>query len=61
MKIVALDTGLFPDRETMEAAVGKLEADHEVRHIAVPAQNQDEQSWDRVLAEILASDLVVAV
>ena len=59
MKIVALETGLFPDRDTVEAAIGKLEAEHEIERIDASDRTMTDADWDRALAQILRADLVV--
>lgn len=58
MKILALTTGLFPDRDTVEAALTALAASHEVTRGEVSAATNAAQ-WDRVVAEILRADVVV--
>jgi hypothetical protein len=58
MRLLVLDFGLFPDRETVATAVARLAEGHEVRR-ATPAGNADDLEWDRVLAEIRAADLVL--
>ena len=59
MKIVTLDTGLFPDGETVEAALGQLESGHDVRRLDVPADATDDAGWDKVLADLLAADMII--
>jgi len=61
MRIVVLDTDLFPDRKTVEAAFRVLEADHEVRHIDATNRELDDRDWDRILAEILDATRVIAI
>lgn len=62
MRILALDSGLFPDRETVEAALAELAAGHQVSRLDLTASATDatdEAAWDRALAEILRADLIV--
>ncbi len=59
MRILALDSGLFPDRETVEAALTELAAGHQVSRLDLTASATDEAAWDRALAEILRADLIV--
>lgn len=59
MKILALDSGLFPDRETLEAALAELAGAHEVSRLDLAGGDMDEAGWDRALAEILRADLIV--
>ena len=59
MKILALDSGLFPDRETVEAALAALAAGHQVSRLDLATGDMDDADWDRALAEILRADLIV--
>ncbi len=59
MKILALNSGLFPDRETVEAALAELAAGHQVSHLDLATGDMDDADWDRALAEILRADLIV--
>jgi hypothetical protein len=56
-----LDVGVFPDRETVKAAVTQLAAGNEVRHRSAPAAEDGDSEWNQVLAEVLAADLVVTL
>lgn len=60
MRLLVLDMGLFPDRETMEAAVRRLNAGNDVCRMAPAAEASDDE-WDGVLAEIRAADLVLTL
>ncbi len=59
MKILALDSGLFPDRETVEAALAELAAGNDLSRLDLAAGDMDEADWDRTLAQILRVDLIV--
>ncbi len=59
MKILALDSGLFPDRETVAAALTELAAGHEVSRLDLTSSAMIEADWDRALTEILRADLIV--
>ncbi len=63
MRIVVLETDLFPDRRTMDEALAYLErapAGHRLsRHDLRQALSEDE--WDAVLDAVLAGDVVVTV
>lgn len=58
MRVLVLDVNLFPDRATMSAAIAQLARDSEIRRTS-PAQGSGDADWDRVLADVLAADLVV--
>jgi hypothetical protein len=58
MRILVLDVELFPDRAAVNAAITQLARDSEIRRMK-PAQNAGDADWDRVLADVLAADLVI--
>lgn len=61
MNIAVLNTGLFPDRETMQDALSELEPFHKVwQRTAMTAEMTDEH-WDQLLDELLASDLIITL
>ncbi len=59
MKILALHTGLFPDRQTLDAALAEMAAGDPVRRLDLPPPEADEKAWDAVLTEVLAADMIV--
>ncbi len=59
MHILALHTGLFPDAQTLAAALVSLEAQHRVERMDVSQPEMENGEWDRVLAAILRADVVV--
>lgn len=59
MNVVQLDTGLFPDAQTVVAALRRMEPAHRVEHIDLRGQDVEDEAWDRVVAAILASDLTI--
>jgi hypothetical protein len=58
MRVLVLDVKLFPDRAVVNAAVAHLARDCEIRRTS-PAPGVGDADWDRVLAEVLAADLVI--
>jgi hypothetical protein len=60
MRVLVLDAGIFPDRETIEAALARLGDGNEVRRVQ-PTADASDSEWDRVLSAIRAADLVVTV
>jgi hypothetical protein len=60
MNIVQLNTGLFPDAQTVEAALRQMAATHRVAAIDIQRLDLQESDWDGVIAAILAADLVVS-
>ena len=65
MKIVELHTGLFPDAQTVSAALRQAETTHRVESIdlAEHLRRQEAQTefWDRAIAAILESDLTITL
>ena len=64
MRIVILETDLFPDRQTVEGALAWLEEDlaaHRLSRHDVREATSTEQECDALLDAILAADLVVTV
>jgi hypothetical protein len=59
MKILELRTGLFPDAKAVAAALCRLVPEHGISRIDVSLSGLEEEAWDRALAAILASDLIV--
>lgn len=61
MKILELNTGLFPDAQTVVAALRRLEPAHRVDSIDVRRPDMQDGDWDRVVDAILASDLTITL
>jgi len=61
LNITILESGLFPDTQTMETTISHLEPIHNVyRYKLVDHQRSDEE-WDQLLDEIIASDRVFTI
>ena len=61
MNILELNTGLFPDAQTVTAALRQMEAAHRVDSIDVRRRDMTDEAWDRVVDAILASDLTITI
>ncbi|MDP2826294.1 MAG: hypothetical protein Q8O52_26855 [Sulfuritalea sp.] len=61
MNIVQLNTGLFPDAQTVEAALRRMAETHRVDTIDIRSRDMQEDDWDRVISAILVADLVVSI
>lgn len=61
MEFVVLETGIFPDRATLTEALAALPASYTVRRPPVPASQDDEEEWDRLLQALLTADRIVVV
>lgn len=59
MKILELDTGLFPDAQTVIAALRQMASTHVVESIDLRCREMDDEAWDRAVAAILSSDLTI--
>jgi hypothetical protein len=61
VNIAVVDTGLFPDRETLQDAVTALQSLHNVYRYDATRPELTEADWDRALDEMLACDLVITL
>ena len=61
MNIVQLNTGLFPDAQTVIAALRQMTPTHRVNVIDMQRRDMRESEWDGVIAAIRAADLVVSI
>ncbi len=61
MRVIVLDTGLFPERDMIESALQVLAKTHDLRRIDLANREMDQQDWDRVLAEILDCEKVITI
>ena len=61
MNIAVLETGLFPDSETVEDAITHLVPLHNVYRYDLREMSRTDDEWDQMLDEILAADRVLTV
>ena len=61
MKILELNTGLFPDAQTVTAALRQMAPAHRVESIDLRRRDMEDEAWDRVIAAILDSDLTISI
>jgi hypothetical protein len=61
VKILELNTGLFPDAQTVTAALRQMEAAHRVDSIDIRRRDMEDEAWDRVIKAILDSDLTITI
>lgn len=61
MKILELNTGLFPDAQTVTAALRQMVSTHRVDTMDLRRRDLGEEDWDRVVEAILASDLTITL
>lgn len=61
-KILELNTGVFPDADTLAAALAARETTDCVAYLDVRALTEDQtEDWDAAVAAILEADLVVTL
>ncbi|MCF8177566.1 MAG: hypothetical protein K9J74_03580 [Sulfuritalea sp.] len=60
MNIVQLDTGLFPDAQTVIAALRQAQATHRIDVVDARRRNMLDSDWDGVIDALLAADLIVS-
>lgn len=60
MNIVQLDTGLFPDAQTVIAALRQMASTHRVDVVNIQCREMQDSDWDGVIAALLAADLIVS-
>ena len=61
MKILELNTGLFPDAQTVSAALRQMEPAHRVESIDLRRRDMEDEAWDRVVDAILDSDPTITI
>jgi hypothetical protein len=61
MNILQLNTGLFPDAQTVEAALRQATGTHRVTIVDIARRDMKESDWDAALQAILAADRVVSI
>lgn len=60
VKVVVLETGIFPDRETLEEALDRISATHPVWRFEC-GHGRTEAEWDLALERLLAADRIIVV
>ena len=61
MKILQLNTNLFPDCDTVVNSIKLLGREHTVTSIDVGKETLDDADWDSVVTAILAADMTITV
>lgn len=61
IKILQLDTGLFPDAQTVLAALRQITPAHRVEVIDLWRRNLDDGDWDAAIRAILAADRIISI
>lgn len=59
MKILQLNTGLFPDAQTVDAALRQMASTHHVEVVDLTRRDLRESDWDEAIKKILATDRVI--
>ncbi|MEW5780985.1 MAG: hypothetical protein ACOY6N_06715 [Pseudomonadota bacterium] len=61
MTIIELDTGLFPDAQTVSAALRQVARRDTVEAIDLRQRELRESDWDEVMQKLLAADRIVCI
>lgn len=61
MNIAILETGLFPDMDTVQDALSHLMPVHNVYRYELHGTQRTDEEWDQLLDEVLAADRVFTV
>ena len=61
MNILQLNTGLFPDAQTVEAALRRIAETHRVTVVDLARRELNESDWDAAIQAILAADRIVSI
>ncbi len=60
MRILVLNTGLFPDADTVTTAVAALAGDHQVAIMDL-TQMRDDAAWDDAAEALMTADRVISI
>ncbi len=58
MRVLAFKTGLFPDSETVAAALAALDDDVTIMDLT---ETKSDETWDGVVAELISADRVITL
>jgi hypothetical protein len=61
MHIIQLNTGLFPDTQTVAAALRHMTSTDRVEVIDIRRPDMKEDDWEAAIRAILAADRVVSI
>ncbi|MBI5901730.1 MAG: hypothetical protein HZB40_21240 [Rhodocyclales bacterium] len=61
MNILQLNTGLFPDAQTVEAALRQMSGTHRVTVVDIARRDMQQDDWDAALQAILGADRIVSI
>lgn len=61
MNILQLNTGLFPDAQTVAAALRQMAQTDRVDVIDITRRDMRESDWDTALEAILAADRIISI
>lgn len=59
MNILQLNTGLFPDVQTVAAALRQMASAHPVEVVDLRRRDMQESDWDEAIRRILAADRII--
>lgn len=60
-KLLILETGLFPDRETVRQALSETATSSDAETIELEPNAMREEDWDRVVDRILRTEKIITI
>ncbi|MDX9994132.1 MAG: hypothetical protein RBS28_02330 [Rhodocyclaceae bacterium] len=61
MHILQLNTGLFPDAQTVTAALRQMADTHPVSVVDLTRRDLRESDWDAAMEAMLAADRIISI
>jgi hypothetical protein len=61
MNILQLNTGLFPDAQTVDAALRQMMETAQVSIVDITRRDMRESDWDTAIQAILAADRIISI
>jgi hypothetical protein len=61
MNILQLNTGLFPDAQTVDAAMRQMMETDQVSIVDITRRDMRESDWDTAIQAILAADRIISI
>lgn len=61
MNILQLNTGLFPDAQTVDAALRQTTEPHRVSIVDLTRRDMSENDWDAAISAMLAADRIISI
>ena len=59
--LLVLQTGLFPDAETLEAAIKRRMQETDVRRYDLTQPDLDDAAWNQIVADIVSAGEIITI